>query len=379
MCGGRPMRSFCSIQISDHCVGHQKLIQDESCGLVRLRVCTLWLGFEWRLNGGVGSPDNLSKQAGLPLITILEQTEWQVFWGTWVIISRAVSCSWRQAYRVRTSFPRCMKASARRDVWGEKGTCYWRGRRLGKAWSRSEASRWKSALSGHCRYSSDSVLAKARLDIGVAGKETEGRRARGTEKQRQDSTDQPSGSHPHDPRCGMGGVNKITQRQNPSNPGAQKGGLRVPHLYTPKGKITVLVDSLTAQHISCSRRVLSTRFRYGMQWVHHCLCPCLQQDFKNRQIPVLFESHVSDQIILLLSRETQFLIYEMGMEVLRLILRIPSNAGLITTACISGVLKLSVMVPKETAHARKVSSEACQVIVFARQQEPLIFTIQSLK
>lgn len=35
-----------------------------------------------RLNGGVGSPDNLSKQAGLPLITILEQTEWQVFWGT---------------------------------------------------------------------------------------------------------------------------------------------------------------------------------------------------------------------------------------------------------------------------------------------------------
>lgn len=36
-----------------------------------------------------------------------------------------------------------------------------------------------------------------------------------------------------------GWVNKITQRQNPSNPGAQKGGLRVPHLYTPKGKITV--------------------------------------------------------------------------------------------------------------------------------------------
>ena len=33
------------IQISNHCVGHLKLIQDESCGLVRLRVRTLWLGF----------------------------------------------------------------------------------------------------------------------------------------------------------------------------------------------------------------------------------------------------------------------------------------------------------------------------------------------
>lgn len=58
----------------------------------------------------------------------------------------------------------------------------------------------------------------------------------GTEKQRQDSTDQPSGSHTRDPKVWTKLVNKITQRQNPSNPGAQKGGLRVPHLYTPKGQ-----------------------------------------------------------------------------------------------------------------------------------------------
>lgn len=106
-----------------------------------------------RLNGGVGSPDNLGKQAGLPLITILEQTERQVFWGTWVTISRAVSCRWRQAYRVRTSFPRCMKASAKEEMWGEKGTCYWRGRRWARPGPEVKPSRWKSALSGRCRYS----------------------------------------------------------------------------------------------------------------------------------------------------------------------------------------------------------------------------------
>lgn len=96
---------------------------------------------------------------------------------------------------------------------------------------------------------------------------------------------------------------------------------------------------------------------------------CLQQDFKNRQIPVLFESHVSDQIMLLL--ETQFLIYEMGAwKLLRLILRIPSNAGLITTACISELfLKLSWS--QGNSHGRgRYPQKLVKWCVFARQQEP---------
>lgn len=89
---------------------------------------------------------------------------------------------------------------------------------------------------------------------------------------------------------------------------------------------------------------------------------CLQQDFKNRQIPVLFESHVSDQIMLLL--ETQFLIYEMGAW---------KCSGLFwgfqamldwSQRHASVVFWNYVMVPKETATTpegilRSLSSDAC--------------------
>lgn len=103
-------------------------------------------------------------------------------------ISRAIQCSWIQTYRAATSFPRCKKASAVEETWGEKGTCYWRGRRWAGLGPEVRPSRWRSAPSGRCRcFHPTASCARPALRWGCEGKETEARRAHGTEKQGQDN------------------------------------------------------------------------------------------------------------------------------------------------------------------------------------------------
>lgn len=94
---------------------------------------------------------------------------------------------------------------------------------------------------------------------------------------------------------------------------------------------------------------------------------CLQQDFKNRQIPVLFESHVSDQIML--SLETQFLIYEMGAWKcsglfwgFQAMLDWSQRWSVVIRTSYQWCSEIMSWSPRKQPRRRKVSSEACQVM-----------------